>query len=343
MSRFLRRSLGAGFGYLPGEQPPDGASWVKLNTNESPLAPSPRVAAAVTAAAAALNRYPSPQAEPLRSALATHHGVEPGQVVVGNGADALINDCLRAFCEPGSTVLLTDPTYSLLPVAARLHGVQPQTIPFDGDGRLPAQFLIDDAPLRFIVNPNTPTGTWFEPGQLAVELARCGGVVVIDEAYCDFAPRSCIPLLAAQRNWIVLRTFSKSYALAGLRVGYAVGDADVISDLAAVGDSYAVDRSAVAGALAALGDVEHHRRLVDEVVFERERLSAALLERSWTLTPSQANFVCATPPTGTAAEFAAELRKHRVLVRLFDHGDRGRLRITVGTPAQNDTLLTALA
>jgi histidinol-phosphate aminotransferase len=342
MSRYLRRSLGDGFGYIPGEQPRDGAPWVKLNTNESPLRPSPRVAAAVSAAAAELNRYPNPQAEPLRSALAAHHGVEPAQVVVGNGADALINDCLRAFCEPGETVLLTDPTYSLLAVAAQLHGVHTDVLALDRDGRLPAAFATADAPLRIVVNPNTPTGTWREPDQLARDLDQVVGVVVVDEAYADFAPRSCVPVLAAHPSWIVLRTFSKSYALAGLRVGYAVGAAALIADLAAVGESYPVDRCAVAGALAALEDTEHHRRLVAEVIAERGRLSAALGGMGWSLTPSQANFVSAVPPAGTAAEAAARLRERGVLVRCFTAGERGRVRITVGTAAENDALLAAL-
>ncbi len=342
MSRYLRRSLGDGFGYTPGEQPRDGAPWVKLNTNESPLRPSPRVAAAVSAAAAELNRYPNPQAEPLRTALAAHHGVEPSQVVVGNGADALITDCIRAFCEPGETVLLTDPTYSLLPVAAQLHGVHVQSLTLDEEDRLPGAFARTDAPLRFVVNPNTPTGTWSEPARLARDLDRAPGVVVVDEAYADFAPGSCVPELAGRPSWIVLRTFSKSYALAGLRVGYAVGAADLIADLAAVGESYPVDRCAVAGALAALEDTEHHRRIVDEVVAERSRVSASLAGMGWSVTPSQANFVCAVPPAGTAANAAARLRERGVLVRRFDSGERGRLRITVGTVAENDALLAAL-
>ena len=342
MSRFLRPSLGAGFGYVPGEQPADGTAWVKLNTNESPQPPSPRVAAAVSAAASRLNRYPDPDAEPLRSALAARHGVEPSQVVVGNGADALINDCLRAFCEPGATALLTEPTYSLLAVASQLHGARTQALALDGDGRVPDDFATTDAPLRFIVNPNTPTGTWREPDQLARDLERTPGVLVIDEAYCDFAPGSCIPLLTDHPGWVVLRTFSKSYALAGLRVGYAVGAAELVADLAAVGESYPVDRCAVAGALAALGDVEHHRRLVEEVVAERARVSAALTERGWSVTPSHANFVCAVPPAGTAAEATARLRAQGVLVRCFATPDRGRVRITVGTTAENDALIAAL-
>jgi histidinol-phosphate aminotransferase len=342
VSRFLRRSLGAAFGYVPGEQPADGVGWVKLNTNESAWPPAAGVAAAVSAAAASLNRYPSPTAEPLRSALADHHGVDPAQVVVGNGADALINDCIRAFCEPGSAMVVTDPTYSLLPVAARLHGVDTRPVPVDDDGSIGAEFAGTVAPLRFLVNPNTPTGTWLEPETVKTVVAETGGVVVIDEAYCDFAPRSCIALLPRHPNWLVLRTFSKSYALAGLRVGYAVGAGDLVADLVAAGESYPVDRCAIAGALAALADVEHHRRLIDEVVSERGRLSQALVERGWSLTPSQANFVCGVPPQGGAAEVTAGLRDRGVLVRCLTAGGIGRVRITVGLPAENDALLAAL-
>ena len=168
------------------------------------------------------------------------------------------------------------------------------------------------------------------------------GVVAIDEAYCDFAPRSSIPLLSDHPNWLVLRTFSKSHALAGLRVGYAVGAAELVADLAAVGESYPVDRCAVAGALAALGDVEHHRHIVEHVISERARLTTALTERGWSVTPSHANFVCAVPPRGTAEEAAAELRRNRVLVRFFTTGERGQVRITVGTAHENDALIAAL-
>ena len=342
MSNFRRASLGSGFGYLPGEQPPDAAGWVKLNTNESALPPSPRVAGAVSGAVASLNRYPSPDGEPLRSALAAVHGVDPAQVIVGNGADALINDCLRAFCEPGTTVVVTDPTYSLLAVAARIHGLDTRTVVLGNDGRVPREFATAPAPLRFLVNPNSPTGTWCEPEHLAGDLDGAPGVVAIDEAYCDFAPRSCIPLLAGHPGWLVLRTFSKSYGLAGLRVGYAVGAADLVADLRAVGESYPVDRCALAGAHAALGDATHHSRLVEGVLSERGRLGAELTRRGWRVTPSHANFLCARPPTGTARSAADRLRASRVLVRCFDGGDGGLLRITVGSPAENDTLLAAL-
>jgi histidinol-phosphate aminotransferase len=342
MSRFLRRSLGPGFGYVPGEQPADDDGWTKLNTNESSWGPSASVAAAVADAAAAVNRYPSPRGEPLRSALAAKHGLDPTQVAVGNGADALINACLRAFCEPGGDVVLTDPTYSLLPVAARIHGVNATVVPLDGDGVLPPAFASIPAPLRFLVNPNAPTGTWLDPARLGGALGSAPGVVVIDEAYCDFAPRSCIPLLADHPGWLVLRTFSKAHALAGLRVGYALGSADLIADLNAVGESYPVDSCAIAGAVAALEDEDHHRHIVDSVLAERARLTGALAERGWTVVSPHANFVCCVPPAGSAADAAARLREHRVLVRCFGGGERGLLRITVGTPAENDALLVAI-
>ena len=342
MSRFLRASLGDGFGYVPGEQPPDGGGWTKLNTNESPLPPSPRVAPAVMAAAAELNRYPSPVAEPLRSAIAAHHHVAPEQVLVGNGGDGIIDAAFRAFCEPGSTVPLTEPTYSLLPVVATLHGARTRAFPLDADGALPPRFANEPGPLRFVVNPNTPTGTWLAPAQLADQLGEAPGVVVLDEAYCDFAPASFIPHLAAHPSWLVMRTFSKSYALAGLRVGYAVGDADLIADLRAVGESYPVDRCAIAGAMAALGDAAHHDMLVETVVGERARLTAALAARGWQLTESRANYVCGRPAGATADEVADRLRRNRVLVRRFGSGVDGLLRITVGAPAENDALLAAV-
>jgi histidinol-phosphate aminotransferase len=319
MSHLLRRSLGEGFGYAPGEQPPDGEGWIKLNTNESPYPPSPHVATAVGAAARDLNRYPNPAGEPLRAALAAHHGVEPAQVAVGNGADGLIDACLRAFCEPGAMVSLTDPTYSLLPVAARIHGAIPHPIALLPGGDVADEFAAVEAPLRFVVNPNTPTGTWLDPDHLEQRLGNASGVVVIDEAYCDFAPRSCLPLLGRHPNWLVLRTFSKSYALAGLRVGYAVGAANLIDDLRT-----------------------HHRRIVDAVVDERERLSGQLIALGWQLTRSQANFISGRPPGGTAAAVAERLRQRRVLVRCLGTADAGVLRITVGNVAENDALLAAL-
>ena len=343
MSRYRRASLGSGSGYVPGEQPPDGTHWIKLNTNESPLPPSPRVGPAVEAAVAALHRYPHPQGEPLRSALARHHGVSPSSVVLGNGADQVLESCFRAFADPGDAVVLTRPTYSLLSVLARLSGARVVTVPLDDGGSIPEAFATIPGVMRLLCNPNSPTGSWAPPAHLTGALAGVDSVVVIDEAYCDFAPESCVPLLADHPNWLVVRTFAKSYGLAGLRVGYALGHPDLIADLAAVIETYPVDRLAIAAAAAALADQAHHARIVGMVVSERERLVAALRGAGWDVIPSQANFVFARPPRGDAASVAIELKQQRILVRHFPDGDHGdRLRISIGTPEQNGALLAAI-
>jgi histidinol-phosphate aminotransferase len=344
VSRFRRPSLGDDFGYTPGEQPPDAGGWLKLNTNEAPMAPSPFVAEAVAGAAADLHRYPNPFAEPLRSELARYHGLSAEQVFVGNGADQVLDCCFRAYVEPGAAVVHTSPTYSLIPVLAALFTAREVAIPLARDGGLGTDFAAQPAALRFVVNPNTPTGAWTAPKALSQLLDGAGGVVVIDEAYCDFAPASCVSLLAAHQQWLVVRTLSKSHALAGLRVGYALGSAELIADLYAVKDSYPVDRCAIAGAIAALRDELHHRAIVDTVLRERARMNRALKSLGWDVAHSEANFVFARPPAGTRAEdVAATLRANRILVRHFDAAAlRDHLRISVADAAGVDRLLAAM-
>ena len=344
MSRFRRFSLGGGSGYAPGEQPSPDGEWIKLNTNEAPLPPSPRVATAVREAAAELRQYPDPYGEPLRSALARHHGVARGEIFVANGGDQVIDCCYRAFAEPGDTVLHPTPTYTLFPVLAKVFSARDLAMPLQSDGSLHPSFASVPASLRFVVNPNSPTGQWVKPDRLESQLAGAPGVVVIDEAYCDFAPDSCVPKVASHENWIVLRSFSKSHALAGLRVGYAVAGRELVSDLQAVQDSYPVDRCALAGAAAALEDTAHQQRLVAMVREHRGRLSDALCALGWDVLPSEANFVFARPPAGRDAKDVARLlRERRILVRHFDlpHIDDG-LRITVGDAATIERLLREL-
>ncbi|MFN2582357.1 MAG: histidinol-phosphate transaminase [Candidatus Dormibacteria bacterium] len=343
MSRFRRASLGDDFGYTPGEQP-DAAAWLKLNTNEAPLGPSPRVADALRDAAAELRLYPDPGGEPLRSAIARHHAVDVRQVFIANGGDQVLDCCCRAFIEPGARLLHTSPTYSLFPVLARMFSARDDPMGLLPDGALPLGFASRRAPLRFVVNPNSPTGRWIEPEELQRALSDVQGVVVIDEAYADFAPESCIPLLDRHDNWIVLRSFSKGYALAGLRVGYAVANAALIDDLLAVKDSYPVDRCAIAGARAALEDREHHARIVETVRVQRERLCSALRDMGWDVMPSEANFVFTEPPSPVrAVDVAARLREQRILVRHFTSPPLDtRLRISIGDADEVDRLLQAL-
>ena len=342
---FLKKALEGFNSYVPGEQPPDGEDWVKLNTNESPLPPSPHVIEAIKAAAGdALRLYPSPKATPARAAIAAHHGLDVSQVAVGNGADELLEMCFRAFAGAGDRVAYPIPTYPLLAPLCQVHEVVPAPHPCAEGWTWTSLLADDDAPLKFLVNPNSPTGTWH--GHTSVErvLTRSQGVVVLDEAYVDFAPKSCVDLLASHPNLLVIRTFSKSYALAGMRIGYALGAPELIASLDAVKDSYNMDRLAVVAAVAAIQDQEHHRRIVDHVIDERRWLESQLHERGFEHSPSEANFVFAKPVFSTsAAAIADALREQRILVRHYDREPiAGWFRITIGTREQHQRLLSAL-
>jgi histidinol-phosphate aminotransferase len=339
----LRKTLEGFHPYVPGEQPPDGEGWVKLNTNESPLPPSPRVIQAIKEAANdALRLYPSPTAAPAREAIARRFGLEPAQVTVGNGGDELIELCFRAFADAGDRVAFPTPTYPLLEPLCRIHEVAPSTHPTETFDELPVSLGPDPAPLKFIVNPNSPTGALFDAAAVEAVVSASSGVVAIDEAYVDFAPRSALGLLSDHDNVVLLRTFSKSYGLAGLRIGFALGSRDVIEALDSVKDSYNVDRLAIVAAVAAVEDVEHHERLVGEVVRNREQLARDLAELGFEVVASSANFVFAKPPK-PAIEVVEALRERRILVRHYDREPiAGWIRVTVGTRDQHQTLLAAL-
>ena len=339
----VKRALQGFQAYTPGEQPPDGEGWIKLNTNESPLPPSPRVVEAIKAAANdALRLYPSPTAQPAREAIARKFGLDPSGVAVGNGGDELIELCFRAFAGAGDRVAYATPTYPLLDPLCRIHEAVASTHPTELFGELPPSLGPDTAPLKFIVNPNSPTGALFDAHAVEAAVAASSGVVAIDEAYVDFAPRSSLPLLERFDNVLLLRTFSKSYGLAGLRIGFALGSPEVIGALDSVKDSYNVDRLAIAAAVAAIEDETYHRKLVGEVVANRELLSEALGGLGFEVVPSATNFVFARPPK-PAAEVVGRLRERKILVRHYDREPiAGWIRITVGTREQQDALLTAL-
>jgi histidinol-phosphate aminotransferase len=339
----LRKTLQGFHPYVPGEQPPDGEGWVKLNTNESPLPPSPRVIEAIKDAANdTLRLYPSPTAAPAREAIARRFGLEPAQVMVGNGGDELIELCFRAFADAGDSVAFPTPTYPLFDPLCRIHEVAPSTHPTEMFDELPASLGPDPAPLKFIVNPNSPTGALFDAAAVEAAVSASSGVVAIDEAYVDFAPRSGLGLLAQHDNVVLLRTFSKSYGLAGLRIGFALGSREVIEALDAVKDSYNVDRLAIAAAVAAVEDEEHHRTLVGEVVRNREQLARDLGVLEFEVVASSTNFVFAKPPR-PAIEVVEALRKRRILIRHYDREPiAGWIRVTVGTREQHSALLEAL-
>jgi histidinol-phosphate aminotransferase len=344
-SRFLKKSIRDFQPYVPGEQPPDGEDWVKLNTNESPLPPSPRVLEAIRQATDdSLRLYPSATSAPARVAIARHFELQPHQVALGNGADELIEMCFRAFAGAGDRVAYCSPTYPVLEPLCRMHDAVPAPYAANEGWTWTDEFVYDPAPLKFIVNPNSPTGTWAgeEAVERAVEVSR--GVVVLDEAYVDFAPASCIGLLSRHRNLLILRTMSKSYALAGMRIGFALGGAELIAALDAVKDSYNLDRLSIAAAVAAIEDGDHHRRIVEHVVSERALLTEGLHNLGFDVSPSHANFVFVKPPAGqSAAAVADALREQHILVRRYDLDPiAGWLRITIGTREQHERLLQAL-
>jgi len=344
MSKSLLKKALQGFQpYVPGEQPPDGEGWVKLNTNEAPLPPSPKVISAIREAVNdSLRLYPSPTAAPARKAIAQHFGLEPAQVTLGNGGDELIDMCFRAFAGAGDTVAFPTPTYPLFEPLCRMHEAVASTHPIELPWELPPSLGPDPAPLKFIVNPNSPSGGLFELPAIEATVAASSGVVVIDEAYVDFAPRSCLELMSRHDNVLLLRTFSKGYGLAGMRIAFALGPRELIEALDSVKDSYNVDRLAIVAAVAAIEDEDYHQKLVDEVITNRAQLAGALIDLGFEIVPSSSNFIFTKPPK-PAMEMVSGLRARKVLVRHYDREPiTGWLRITIGTHEQHDRLLQAL-
>ncbi|MDG2303058.1 MAG: histidinol-phosphate transaminase [Candidatus Binatia bacterium] len=329
-------------GYVPGEQPGDGR-FVKLNTNENPYPPSARVREAIAAACENLALYPDPSAREVRECASEIYGVDADGVLIGNGSDELLSILVRATTAPGQSIAYPVPTYSLYDTLVELQGARSIHVPFEDDRALPAGLATADARLIFVCNPNAPSGTLI-PVSALDELARrrSDAVVVIDEAYVDFADETALPLVGRVPNVVVLRTLSKSYSLAGLRIGIALTSVPLARQLHKVRDSYNVSRIAQAGALAALQDQAGMRAHVERVRATRTRLTDALRRLGFTVAPSHTNFVFAVRPGEDLAPLAAALRDRRVLVRHFTDLPDG-LRITVGTEDQIDALLAALA
>ncbi|MGE0449308.1 MAG: histidinol-phosphate transaminase [Vicinamibacterales bacterium] len=333
-------------GYTPGEQPKPGDRINKLNTNENPYPPSPRVLEAIrTVPPEALRRYPSPTADQFRHVAAHLHGVDPSCILAGNGSDDVLQIALRTYCGPGDVLASPDPTYSLYPVLAELADVAFARVPWREGWTLPVEALLATGPRAiFFANPNAPSGTWVEPPSVASLAAATDALVLVDEAYVDFADDNCIGLLAQHPNVLVTRTVSKGYGLAGLRFGYAVGHPDVIAQMTKVKDSYNCDAIAIAAAAAALEDQEYARARWSDVRAERARLSSRLSERGFAVVPSRANFVLAAVPPGlSAGHLYAALKQAGVLVRYFDApGLDDKLRISVGTAQEMQALIEAL-
>src|SRR5579863_9764419 len=333
--------------YVPGEQP-RLADLVKLNTNENPYPPSPKVLAAIRAATSDdLRLYPDPEARRLREALAAYHGVGVENVFVGNGSDEVLAHAFAALLKHERPLLFPDVTYSFYPVYAQLTGVAYETVPLDADMRIRIEDYRRPCGAVILPNPNAPTGVALPLAGIAALLESQPDVpVVIDEAYVDFGAESALALLASNPNLLVVRTLSKSRALAGLRVGYALGEAGLIEALVRVKDSfnsYPLGSCAQAGALASIEDEPYFRARLGQVIAEREAMTAGLKALGFEVLPSSANFVFARKPGAAGAGLAAHLRERAVLVRHFAKARTADyLRITVGTPEHSARLLAAL-
>ena len=344
MSGFFLDHIDRMAGYVPGEQP-QGGGVIKLNTNENPYPPSPRVAEAIAEVLASgrLRLYPDPSGTTFRRVAAELHGVEPGMILPGNGSDELLTILTRAFVGPGDALAYPMPSYILYRTLAEIQGARPVEVPFRDDWTLdPAAFAAARARLTFLANPNSPSGTALSPDQIAELAERLEGPMVVDEAYVTFAESDAIGLIARHPNVIVSRTLSKGHGLAGLRFGYLIARPEVIAGLTKVKDSYNCDALSLAGATAALGDRLYLAETRGKILATRDRLTAAARDLGYRVPDSRANFLWCSdgPPASSTYEY---LKGKGILVRLMRYpGKPEGIRITVGTDAEIDRLLEAL-
>lgn len=347
MSKFWSRLVRALVPYVPGEQPkiPD---IVKLNTNENPYAPSPAVLAAIQAELNEdLRLYPDPNAELLKESIARYYSVDNAMVFVGNGSDEVLAHVFNGLLKHDLPILFPDITYSFYPVYCGLYDVRFQTVPLNDTFEIePAQYTQPNGGIIF-PNPNAPTGVLTALSQIETILqANADSVVVIDEAYIDFGGDSAIELTARYPNLLVVQTLSKSRSLAGLRVGFAIGHPDLIEALERIKNSfnsYPLGRMAIAGAAAAMDDIEYFQKTTSAVIKSRQKLCSDLTAMGFFVLPSAANFIFARHPEYDGAALAQSLREQSVIVRRFQLPRIEQyLRITIGSDQQNNVLVSAL-
>ncbi|MGZ8258253.1 MAG: histidinol-phosphate transaminase [Methylotenera sp.] len=335
--------------YVPGEQPKLD-NLVKLNTNENPYGPSPKVIEALKLEAAdTLRLYPDPNSEALKAAIAETYHLNANQVFVGNGSDEVLAHVFQALLKHDKPLLFPDITYSFYPVYCGLYGIQYQTILLNEDFEINVDDYAQPNGGIIFPNPNAPTGIPLALEAIETLLQKnTKSVVVIDEAYVDFGTESAVTLINRYPNLLVTQTLSKARSLAGLRVGYALGSADLIEALMRVKDSfnsYPIDRFASAGAIAAMQDVEYFEKTCSQVIATRESLIKNLTNLGFDVLPSGANFIFAKHQTKNGAELTAKLREKSIIVRHFNAPSRiaPYLRITIGTDAQSQILINALS
>lgn len=350
---YQRDNIAKMAGYVPGEQL-DSADVIKLNTNENPYPPSPAVNAALQAIdAGALRRYPSPTAQTFREVAACYHDIAIENIIPTNGGDELLRLVLTTFVEAGEVVAVTQPSYSLYPVLVDIQASRLHEIPLEDNWDMPLDFIAQlnasGAKLCILVNPHAPTGGLLSTNMLKEIADNFSGLLLVDEAYVDFvdpaAEYDAVPLAVSHGNIMLLRTLSKGYSLAGLRFGYGIGAAELVAPmLYKTRDSYNTDYIAQKLAAAAIESVAYAQETWLQVRQDRQRLASELQALGFKVFPSQTNFLLCRAPAAVEAKFLYEALKERnILVRFFDqHRLRDKLRITVGTAAENEALVTAL-
>ena len=333
--------------YVPGEQP-QGDKLIKLNTNESPYQPSPTVLTAIAAVSGDnLRLYPDPESVELKQAFALRNGLLSEQVFIGNGSDEVLAHVFQALLKHDKPVCFPDISYSFYPVWCELYGISHCDIPVANDFTIDPTAYPADSGGIIIPNPNAPTGVLMGLETIRTLLHKsCDSVVVIDEAYIDFGGDSAVQLLGEFDNLLVIQTLSKSRALAGVRVGVAMGSAELIEGLERVKNSfnsYPLDILAQRAAAASLADEDYFRQSCQRVIASRERLSREMAALGFEVLPSAANFIFVTHPQRAARDLFAALRERGIIVRYFDKPRIGNyLRISIGTEVQCDALLSAL-
>jgi histidinol-phosphate aminotransferase len=340
----LRKNIAEMAGYVPGYQPADIATYIKLNTNENAYPPSPRVFEAIAnEVGEGLRRYPDAASRLAREEAGRLYGFDPSWIIMANGSDEVLNNLIRAFAGEGEEIAYVHPSYSYYGTLAAVQGARVRTFglneQFEPTG-IPENY---DAKLFFLTNPNAPLGFTYSQSYIAELAARIKGVLVIDETYADFAADNSLELVRSLDNVVVTRSMSKSYALAGMRLGMAIAKPEVIAALDKIRDHYNLDRLAQAAAVAALKDQEYFLDCVAKIKETREWFSAELRKIGYQVIPSAGNYVFATPPDRNGARVYQGLYDRRILVRHFSdpllaHG----LRITIGTQQEMEKTLQAL-
>ena len=339
---YFRETIEKMTGYTPGFQP-KSADVVKLNTNENPWPASPNVLKAIqNLTAENLRRYPEPTSDTFRNAAAKVLGVQAENIICTNGGDDLLNICIRACCDSNRPLAYAQPTYSLYPVLAQLHGCQAIEVQRDASGSL-ERLAQSNAALTIVCNPNAPTCELLPIDTLAELAGQLSGVLLIDEAYVDFADDNAVRLVNEFDNVVLLRSMSKGYSLAGMRFGFGIASKRLMEGLMKVKDSYPVDAVALVAATAAISDQAYIKANIEKIKTERARLTEQLRSMGFDVPDSQTNFILARCIETDAKDIFDALVRQNVFVRYFTlSGLEDKLRITIGTPEQNDKLLDAL-